>query len=53
LSETKVVRKANMGAKQKLSEKQIGERIKSSQKGKCVWKTKVVERLSEKSNIPQ
>ena len=41
-SETKVVRKANIGAKQKSSEKkQMWEIIKSRQKGKCGWKTKV------------
>ena len=36
------------GAKQKLSEKQIGERIKSSQKDKCGWKTKVGEETVRK-----
>lgn len=40
-SETKVVRKANMGANQKSSERQMWERNKSRQKGKCGWKTKV------------
>ena len=42
LSETKAVRKANMGANQKQSGRQIWERIKSSPEGKYGSETKVV-----------
>ena len=40
-SESKVVGKANVGANQKSSERQMWELNKSRLKGKCGWKTKV------------
>ena len=50
LSETKVVRKANVGVNQKSSERQMWERNKSSQKDKCGSETKVVRKANVGAN---